>query len=56
LACSIQIRLVNAWRSWASSSCRSASVTLVWTSSPATAANSPAPSTSWVVQARGWVL
>jgi hypothetical protein len=40
----------------ASSSSRVASSTLVWTSSPATVANSPAASSSWVVQARGWVL
>ena len=56
LACSIQTRLVNACRSWASSSSRTASSTLVWTSSPATAANSATPSISWAVQARGWVL
>jgi hypothetical protein len=56
LACSIQIRLVNAWRSWTTSSSRLARATLVLTSSAATMANSPAPSSSWVVQARGWVL
>jgi hypothetical protein len=56
LACSTQTRLVNACRSWATSSSRAASSTLVWTSSPATAANSPTPSSSWAVQARGWVL
>jgi hypothetical protein len=48
--------VVNACRSWASSSSRTASSTLVWTSSPATAANSATPSISWAVQARGWVL
>ena len=56
LACSIQTRLVNAWRSWATSSLWLASSTLVWTSSPATAANSRAASSSWAVQARGRVL
>ena len=56
LACSIQIRLVRACCSWATSSSRLASSTVVWTSSPATAANSPIASSSWVVQARGWVV
>ena len=48
--------VVNACRSWASSSSRLASATLVWTSSPATVANSAAVSSSWAVQARGWML
>jgi hypothetical protein len=56
LACSIQTRRVRACCSWASSSLWLASSTAVWTSSPATAANSPIASSSWVVQARGWVL
>jgi hypothetical protein len=51
-----QTRLVNACRSRATSSCWLASATPLWTSSPATAANSATPSSSWAVQARGWVL
>jgi len=47
---------VRACCSWATSSLWLASSTAVWTSSPATTANSAIVSSSWVVQARGWML